>query len=141
MGVMCGTSPGNLGSVLRHCPLLDVAAVCVLGGLSRSLLRKSLRTSQVERFPDRGVAVVLPPDSHSPSAALAELKEVGLTLVGLTAEPERRDGTQVLWECDVSQPRLGIVLGADRDDQEPFPEGVVEQLNAVTTIPMRSAGG
>jgi len=136
--VLCGINPGNLGAILRNCALLGIAVVCVLESLSGADITRALRTSQLPKRPHWEVALVPVPEDVTPATALKQLREAGLTLVGLAAETACRD-CRPIWEADLALPGIALVFGADRDDGRAFPEGVAETLDAVVAVPMRSA--
>ena len=129
--VLCGARPGNLGAVLRSSTLLGVSAVCVLGEPSRAELDRALRFSMVEQKSHWDTLVVPVPSNST----LLELKQRGMTLVGLVA-----DDCDSIRDVDLSGKKLGLVFGADEEDGQAFPDGVAEHIDMLACIPMKSFG-
>jgi len=137
--VLCGATPGNLGAVLRNCALLGVAAVCVLEALSGADVVRALRTSQLARRPHWDVSLVVAPEGLAPAVAVGQLRDSGLTTVGLAAAASACADSSPVWEAELAGPGLALVFGADRDDGEAFPEGVAQLIDVLVTVPMSSA--
>ena len=134
--ILCGATAGNLGAILRSCTLLGVSAVCILGGPSRAFLDRAFRFSLVEQK-RHWQSVLVPVPAHvQPAFAMTELKQAGLTLVGLAAQDGIREPIK-LCAIDLVRERLGFVFGSDDEDGKPFADGVEERLDILATVPMQ----
>lgn len=136
--VLCGSQfPGNLGTIMRTCALLDIRWVCVLGYVTEDHIRKAFRAAQVEKCEERGetwnIHVVTAPRELTPSEALAELKENGFHTIGLT------DATDAapIWRMNLVRARLALVFGQETGG---IPSQAERVLDVLATVPQAAAG-
>lgn len=119
MLILCGTTAGNLGAILRSSTLLDISAVCILdeSGPSKATLDKAFRFSMLEQKSHWDTLVVPVPDTQEETKFLSDLKERGVKLVGMVAAGAANGASCDLWDLDLSTQRpVAFIFGADEED-------------------------
>lgn len=119
MLILCGTTAGNLGAILRSSTLLDISAVCILdeSGPSKATLDKAFRFSMLEQKSHWDTLVVPIPDTQEETRFLSDLKERGVKLVGMVAAGAANGDCCDLWDLDLSTQRpVAFIFGADEED-------------------------
>lgn len=144
MLILCGTTAGNLGAILRSSTLLDISAVCILdeSGPSKATLDKAFRFSMLEQKSHWDTLVVPVPDTQEETKFLSDLKERGVKLVGMVAAGAANGASCDLWDLDLSTQRpVAFIFGADEEDGLAFTKEIeVQDLDVLASVSMKDFG-